>query len=281
MNIHNRAVQVLSILPLHMPHAEADPLLPLSESYIIEACPNIPAAVLAELRLLIDHFVTGVIGYDRASGIFIQKIHTDSPLQRISDILNVAKVPIQSRPDGSLPSRNATLFSRKKNRPWTGYEDQRLLYALHLHGVGNWGEVSEFVGNGRTRAQCSQRWFRGLNPRISRLLWTPTEERKLWELVQLYGEHSWMKIATQLGNRSDSQCRYHFYHMVRIASRGEHFAGSPQINGSRSEPVQGFEQLRIGSLSQSASSGRLLGQQRPTLPSIEEILVLARQRNDQ
>jgi hypothetical protein len=261
-----------------MPLPESDPLLPLSESYILDVCPNVTAAQLAELRQIVDHYLTGVLAYERASSIFIEKIHTDLPLQRISAILNVPQMPIQPRahPPG-LPS-NATLFSRTKNHPWTTYEDQRLLYALHVYGVGEWGEVSTFVGNGRTRAQCSQRWFRGLDPRISRVLWTPEEEQKLFNLVRAHGERAWMKIASELGNRSDSQCRYHFHHMMKDISRRAELNGGLQIAVSTSQPSPCLEAMLPKPLPQCSSTGVLNQQQRAPLPSIGEVIEMAEQR---
>jgi hypothetical protein len=35
------------------------------------------------------------------------------------------------------------------------------------------------------------------------------------QLVEKYGQKSWMKIAAELGNRADVQCRYHFFQMQR------------------------------------------------------------------
>jgi hypothetical protein len=50
--------------------------------------------------------------------------------------------------------------------------------------------VARYVGNNRTRSQCSQRWQRGLDPRISRSRWTPEDEARLIGLVEKYGEKS-------------------------------------------------------------------------------------------
>jgi hypothetical protein len=37
--------------------------------------------------------------------------------------------------------------------------------------------------------------------------------------VEKHGEKSWKKIATQFGNRSDVQCRYHYQQMQRGGAR--------------------------------------------------------------
>jgi hypothetical protein len=105
---------------------------------------------------------------------------------------------------------NLPVALRRRTRPWTAAEDQRLLGGIARFGVDSWQNVATFVGSGRNRAQCSQRWSRGLNPRISKKVWTPDEESQLEALVKEHGEKSWAKIASIMGNRSDVQCRYHY-----------------------------------------------------------------------
>jgi hypothetical protein len=101
-------------------------------------------------------------------------------------------------------------------------EDIRLFAGFHKFGLSssyNWSTVARFVGNGRTRSQCSQRWIRVLNPRISKDLWTATKDERLVELVAQLGEKAWMKVANQMGNRSDVQCRYHYLQIQRVGYR--------------------------------------------------------------
>ena len=104
---------------------------------------------------------------------------------------------------------------RAKNNSWSPEEDVRLYNAVQTFGVGAWSLVAEYVGFGRTRAQCSQRWARGLDPSISRSCWTRQEEEKLVELVQKYGTNQWVKVANELGGRCDVQCRYRYNQMVK------------------------------------------------------------------
>lgn len=100
-------------------------------------------------------------------------------------------------------------------RTWSSYEDVRLLAGIYRYGIDNWAPISKFVGNGRTRAQCAQRWARGLNPRICKDTWDPSEDMRLMQLVQQYGDKSWTRIAASLGNRSDVQCRYHYHQITK------------------------------------------------------------------
>lgn len=99
---------------------------------------------------------------------------------------------------------------RKRVCPWTPLEDSLLTQAVKLYGE-QWTKISMFVGNGRTRSQCSQRWMRCLNPTISRDAWTPDEDALLLDRVSLEGTKAWAKIATAFPNRTDVQCRYRYY----------------------------------------------------------------------
>jgi hypothetical protein len=165
-----------------------------------------------------EHYLSGVLTTERAGAIFREKAGTSRPVDRIAAILGVSPEPIvpAAEPNESLAS-----LVRKKIRPWTNYEDQRLLAGIHRYGLDNWTVVSEFVGNQRTRAQCSQRWYRGLDPRISKVLWTAREEERLCNLVQMFGDRAWIRVAAELGNRSDAQCRYHYRHMLKRAAEPE------------------------------------------------------------
>lgn len=129
----------------------------------------------------------------------------DDPFIRIEEILHLPEEPLPYTDDyeihGSL---------RKKTRTWTGAEDIRLLGGVVKYGTDNWQAVAQFLGSGRNRSQCSQRWTRGLNPKISKKAWTTEEEKQLEELVKKYGEKNWARIASIMGNRSDVQCRYHY-----------------------------------------------------------------------
>jgi hypothetical protein len=138
-----------------------------------------------------------------------QAFHTDQPVKKILSIMQMTLEPV---PTFEFPMPR----SRQKAQNWTENEDQRLIAAIELYGLNKWRLVSQFVGNGRTQAQCSQRWNRGLNPEISKAPWTQTDERKLVALVEKYGKKNWRKIAKELKNRSDAQCRYRYQQMERM-----------------------------------------------------------------
>lgn len=145
-------------------------------------------------------------------------------LDRMREIKNVEEAPLRSSDDQNDD------FNHKKSRPWSPIEDTRLLAGIIRYGLENWSTVAMFVGNDRTRAQCSQRWSRGLNPRISKDTWSTEEENLLIQLVQQYGDKSWTKISSMLGNRSDVQCRYHFHQISKNQSNSFSSAPNPVPN---------------------------------------------------
>ena len=104
---------------------------------------------------------------------------------------------------------------RKPGKAWTPDEDLRLIEAVQKYGTNNWNFVVEAVGKQRNRGQCSQRWFRDLDPSITRGKWSYEEEKRLIDLVNEFGTKAWTKISRELGTRSDVQCRFHFGKMKR------------------------------------------------------------------
>lgn len=113
--------------------------------------------------------------------------------------------------DINMIDKDEQTKNRRKNRkPWSNYEDMRLLIGIMRFGINNWKSISLFVGNNRSSSQCSQRWNRSLNPCISKNIWSAEENFQLLNLVQQYGERAWSKISKIMQNRSDIQCQYHY-----------------------------------------------------------------------
>jgi hypothetical protein len=256
-------------MAIEMVNVESRPLLAVAELLITENCPDISPDVFAELRQIADHFISGILTLARASGIFLEKTGTTQPVDRLSAILTVSEDPIPPRPQ-SGSHRDTRLH--KRIRVWTDYEDRRLLCAINKFGLDDWASISKFVGNERTRAQCSQRWFRGLNPRLSKARWAPEEEQRLRELVSRYGTHSWTRISLELGNRSDAQCRYHYLQIARAGrqQQEELLAHLRKITSPQSEPVRSVPLSR--SEVQVSASQRAEVKRRERLPPIKDLL---------
>jgi hypothetical protein len=178
-------------------------------SFAEALCPDISPEDYEQVHHALTAFVQDSLSYDCCRQVLLSTIQHDNPLVSLKEILALPEEPLPLQANlATLEDASTSL--RRKTHPWTGTEDQRLLGGIVRFGLDNWQAVAAFVGNGRNRAQCSQRWSRGLNPRISKKGWTPAEDQQLHELVRQYGEKSWAKIAAILGNRSDVQCRYHY-----------------------------------------------------------------------
>lgn len=97
-----------------------------------------------------------------------------------------------------------------KRGRWTSDEDELLRQAVKpfiQSGATriNWSTVKLTVP-GRTDVQCRERWVNILDPSISAAPFTPAEDQKLLEMVELYGTGNWSKISQELGKtRTDNQ----------------------------------------------------------------------------
>jgi hypothetical protein len=179
-------------------------------------------------RGILKSYIAGDIDFDSARTVFQTKFGSTTPVDRVRDILAIPDEPLPPFPvpiDGRL---------RRKTQQWTVQEDNRLIAGLHQFGQDNWSLIARFVGNNRTRSQCSQRWQRGLDPRISRDHWTKEEEEGLLQRVASYGMKSWIRIAKELGIRSDVQCRYRY---LQIQKEGypEAIPPTPDVKIERTE----------------------------------------------
>jgi hypothetical protein len=189
-----------------------DLLADIALSYVQSAAPHvIDRCVLQQIHHSFAMFIAGCPA-DDLTELLLRHCHSTLPLDRICAIL---RVPDDPPPPDVAPPPEAVGAVRRKPRPWSPAEDDRLLAAIHRFGLDNWASVANFVGGGRQRAQCSQRWFRGLDPRISKNQWSVADELRLLQLVREKGSRGWTTIAAAMGNRSDVQCRYHFFQMQR------------------------------------------------------------------
>jgi hypothetical protein len=189
------------------------PLDELATQYIAHTFPWLTSSQLALAHQTIISYLGAAITSDQASRTFQAEFGNTDPIDWVTHILEVPNEPIPS-----FQSPGADL-GRRKPHPWTPFEDQRLIAGIHRFGSDNWGLIANFIGNNRTRAQTSQRWQRVLDPRISRDIWTKEEEEQLVSLVGQYGLKSWIKVAKDLGTRSDVQCRYRYNQLKADAKR--------------------------------------------------------------
>lgn len=199
------------------------------------------ATIIGQLKNIITNYVCQNASYEDCSAASQTLTGTTTPIDKLRDILTISPDPI--------PFQGETDTMKKKSRCWSPYEDDRLVAGIFRYGVDNWTSISNFVGNGRTRSQCSQRWQRGLDPRLSKDQWSVAEEALLFQLVQYFGEKSWTQIAMKMGNRSDVQCRYHYKQMQKERARlpfkqaAPNFMQPGNLRPSQSQPLMQFQPI--------------------------------------
>jgi len=159
---------------------------------------------------VVSSYIKGEISYQEAKARYQEICSVSTPLQNIRDIIESEKNPIKDS--------KTTNNDEKRALHWTKAEDNRLLGGIFRFGLNDWSNIIDFVGNGRTRPQCLQRWTRTLNPKLNKEGWTKEEEQRLISLVNSLGENSWTKVSKLLETRSDVQCRYHFEQMKKSMS---------------------------------------------------------------
>lgn len=174
---------------------------------VVDLDPNIN---FSQIRRYISMIIQNPNKFNALSQDINAIVKCESAMEFLNDVLATEKRAAPPPPDEEEPKES----SRRKTRSWTTNEDYRLIMGVHLCGE-NWNDVAEFVGGGRTRSQCSQRWYRVIDPRITKEHWTPEEEKKLLDLVQKYGEKAWIKVAAEMIGRSDVQCRYKYRKMQK------------------------------------------------------------------
>jgi predicted PP-loop superfamily ATPase len=98
---------------------------------------------------------------------------------------------------------------------WTEDEDNKLRVAVQMHGGKDWAAIAALVP-GRTRKQCTGRWYSALNPSIDRTAgragaWTEDGDNKLKVAVQMHGGKDWAAIAALVPGRAIKQCTGRWY----------------------------------------------------------------------
>ena len=258
-----------------MQQSNFKPLLSVGREYIRDISPEINDEDLDRLSDIMEQFIMNRISFEVARNFYENTLGSVMPIQKIAAILIQCNIPPNSLDARFLQAQALTNMANKKMRQWTEIEDQRLLSGIHKFGLDNWALVAAHLGNTRTRAQCSQRWFRGLDPRILKATWTIEEEETLLELVNQYGDHSWTKVANSIGNRSDAQCRYHYFQIlkekqgIKLRKRQK----NPQLPAVMSAPSGSLLEIAQLELKKCAASDN--EQEEPhqeKLPSIQELI---------
>ena len=187
-------------------------LVDVAMKFVSETHMELSEQEISSLRSSFLHLITRRITREQARKNILSICKNCEPFMRICNILDTEFHPIPEAPESK---KSEGIGTRKKTRTWSINEDNRLYMAICLYGQENWNKIAMFVGNGRLRNQCSQRWIRVLDPKIVKSSWTQEEDRLLLYLVSLLGDKSWVRISNQIGTRSDVQCRYRYQQLQR------------------------------------------------------------------
>ena len=162
------------------------------------------------LKSLIVHYLNDRNTIEDLKLLLMQKMGSSQALDYLNEILNVPAQPLQRQSSGTRRK------GHKDKRYWTAQEDMRLIAGLYRMGSGCWTRISDFVGNGRTRVQCHQRWCRVLDPRLKKGSWKDEELRQLVQLAESEQKLSWGEIAKRIGTKCDLQCRYKYERLTAV-----------------------------------------------------------------
>lgn len=165
---------------------------------------SIPPNYLQQMKIILFNYITNVITYELAHEESLMTCGNCQAVDKLLLFMNVSDEPI------SAFGTSKDNHYQRKSKSWSQYEDQRLIAGVHKFGPTDWTKISQFVGNGRNRCQCSQRWARSLNPLINKTLWNQLEDFKLITAVNKYGDKSWTKVSNDIAGRTDVQCRYRY-----------------------------------------------------------------------
>ena len=247
------------------------PLLSIAYLWVEQLSDGKPEETINLAKTAVRQYIYHAISYEDASKVCQDSIGSIAPVSKLQAILNIIK-------NNEYPKRdNDEHLMNRNTRNWSLPEDFRLLAAIHIFGLGKWKRISEFVGYGRTRSQCSQRWTRALNPRLMKTVLTIEEEEKLLNLVTKYGCHSWSTISKEMVGRSDVQCRYKY---MQIKKKKRNF-NCNDVNHTIEEnqkPLAIDDHLKMLSIppiknyanqGTSYSSGLLI---KPVLPSLNNVI---------
>ena len=189
-------------------------LTDVSKFCISKTNPEVVGSQRDHAATVLANYMANQISFEECYRAVSDIIGDGSSASYVKHLIDLSYFPKLSKMNGrkkqfnSFNIKNSTTKTNKRDRKnphgssrstahnWSAAEDDRLLSGIIKFGLFSWQEVAKFVGCGRTKAQCSQRWSRGLDPSIYKGPWTEKDDAKLLNLVDQYGDRSWKKIAS-------------------------------------------------------------------------------------
>ena len=89
----------------------------------------------------------------------------------------------------------------------------------------NWSKIAAIMGNGFTTRQCKERYTKYLNPELSSLPWTKSEDDLLLSLCKEYGP-KWSIIAKKFPKRTDINITNRWVTLIRRSEKQKVFSSS-------------------------------------------------------
>ncbi|EFO20880.2 hypothetical protein LOAG_07607 [Loa loa] len=108
-------------------------------------------------------------------------------------------------------------------RSWTKEEDAQLMTLAHcmqVNGKMNWEKIAHYMEE-RSRQQCTIRYRRALDTDIKFGRWDANEDVLLTCSVSRFGTKDWIKVASCVPGRSDSQCRDRWVNVLDKSIKAE------------------------------------------------------------
>jgi hypothetical protein len=88
---------------------------------------------------------------------------------------------------------------------WTREEDETILGFVEQNGAKNWTKLASNLP-GRTGKQCRERFKNHLDPSVDRNSWSDSDDQRLIELHDQFGNH-WTRIASFFEGRTDNSVK--------------------------------------------------------------------------
>ncbi|VDO26663.1 unnamed protein product [Onchocerca flexuosa] len=108
-------------------------------------------------------------------------------------------------------------------RSWTKEEDAQLMtlsHCMQVNGKMNWEKIAHHMEE-RSRQQCTIRYRRALDTDIKFGRWDASEDVLLTCSVSRFGTKDWIKVASCVPGRSDSQCRDRWVNVLDKSIKAE------------------------------------------------------------
>ncbi|XP_077393400.1 snRNA-activating protein complex subunit 4 isoform X2 [Festucalex cinctus] len=113
---------------------------------------------------------------------------------------------------------SSVLDPQLKKGPFSKEEDQLLLRAVARHGEKMWWKIRLEVP-GRTDGACRDRYLDCLKEGTKKGAFDDHERQLLVQLLDKHGVGHWAKIAAEIPNRNDAQCRREWKKLMRHAKK--------------------------------------------------------------